>query len=98
MNRAAMHRIQHIGLRQAKSGVLSPLKNGVVFMRTYILRRLGISVPILLGLTLVTFIFTELMPGDFVDALIPPTAVVAYTPEQLEAMREAYGLNKPPHE
>ena len=67
-------------------------------MRTYILRRLGISVPILLGLTLVTFIFTELMPGDFVDALIPPTAVVAYTPEQLEAMREAYGLNKPPHE
>ncbi|RIK41247.1 MAG: peptide permease [Chloroflexi bacterium] len=67
-------------------------------MRTYILRRLAISVPILLGLTLVTFVFTELMPGDFVDALVPPTAIVAYTPEQLEAMRENYGLNKPAYE
>ncbi len=53
------------------------------------------SVPILLGLTVVTFILSELMPGDFVDALVPPTAIVAYTPEQLEAMRENYGLNKP---
>lgn len=67
-------------------------------MRTYILRRLAISIPILLGLTLVTFIFAELLPGDFVDALVPPTAVVAYTPEQLEIMRENYGLNKPAYE
>lgn len=67
-------------------------------MRTYILRRLAISAPILLGLTVVTFLFTELMPGDFVDALVPPTAIVAYTPEQLEAMRENYGLNKPAYE
>ncbi len=66
-------------------------------LRTYILRRLAISVPILFGLTLVTFIFTELLPGDFVDALVPPTAIVAYTPEQLQAMRENYGLNKPPY-
>lgn len=36
------------------------------------------------------------MPGDFVDALIPPLAAVNYTPEQLESMRENYGLNKPP--
>ncbi|MCX6050354.1 MAG: ABC transporter permease [Chloroflexi bacterium] len=64
-------------------------------MRTYILRRLAISLPILLGLTVVTFIFTELMPGDFVDSLVPPTAIVAYTPAQLQAMRENYGLNKP---
>ena len=65
-------------------------------MRTYILRRLAISFPILLGLTVVTFTFTELMPGDFVDALIPPLAVVNYTPEQLKSMRENYGLDKPP--
>lgn len=65
-------------------------------MRTYIWRRLTISVPILLGLTLVTFVLTELMPGDFVDALIPPIAVVNYTPDQLKAMRENYGLDKPP--
>ncbi len=67
-------------------------------MRTYILRRIAISIPILLGLTVVTFVFTELMPGDFVDALVPPTAIVAYTPAQLQAMRETYGLNKPAYE
>lgn len=67
-------------------------------MRTYIFRRLAITVPILLGLTVVTFLLTELMPGDFVDALVPPTAIVAYTPEQLETMRENYGLNKPAYE
>ena len=65
-------------------------------MRTYILRRLTISAPILLGLTLVTFVLTELMPGDFLDSLIPPLTVVNYTPEQLEAMRENYGLDKKP--
>jgi len=67
-------------------------------VRTYILRRLAVTFPILLGLTIVTFVFTELMPGDFVDALVPPTAIVAYTPEQLAAMRESYGLNKPAYE
>jgi len=67
-------------------------------VRTYILRRIAISIPILLGLTVVTFVFTELMPGDFVDALVPPTAIVAYTPAQLQAMRETYGLNKPAYE
>jgi peptide/nickel transport system permease protein len=67
-------------------------------VRTYILRRIAISIPILLGLTVVTFVFTELMPGDFVDALVPPTAIVAYTPAQLQAMRENYGLNKPAYE
>ncbi|MBI3959509.1 MAG: ABC transporter permease [Chloroflexi bacterium] len=66
-------------------------------MQTYILRRLAISVPILLGLTVVTFFFTELMPGDFVDGLIPTTAIVNFSPEQLETMRENYGLNKPPY-
>ncbi|CAN5633502.1 ABC transporter permease [soil metagenome] len=59
---------------------------------------MAISLPILLGLTIVTFLFTELMPGDFVDSLVPPTAIVAYTPAQLQAMRENYGLNKPAYE
>ena len=42
-------------------------------MRQYIIRRLVISIPILLGVTIITFILTELMPGDFVDAMIPLT-------------------------
>jgi len=46
----------------------------------YILRRLIITVPILFGLTIITFTLTELMPGDFVDAMVPPEQKVALRP------------------
>ena len=52
-------------------------------MTQYILRRLIITVPILFGLTIITFTLTELMPGDFVDAMVPPEQKVALTPDQL---------------
>lgn len=64
-------------------------------MRKYIIRRILISIPILLGLTLVTFVFIQLMPGDFVSAMIPPEIAVHQTPAQLKALRENYGLDKP---
>lgn len=38
-------------------------------MISYILRRLLISVPLLLGMTFVTFIFIQLAPGDYFDVL-----------------------------
>ena len=66
-------------------------------MRQYIIRRLVISIPILLGVTIITFVLTELMPGDFVDAMIPPDKAVMMSADRVEAMREAYGLNKPPY-
>lgn len=64
-------------------------------MRQYIICRLAISIPILIGVTIITFILTELMPGDFVDAMIPPDKAVMMSPERVQAMREAYGLDKP---
>ena len=64
-------------------------------MRRYITRRLVISVPILLGITVITFIVSRMVPGDFVDAMIPPEVTAGRTAEQLEALREHYGLNKP---
>ena len=64
-------------------------------MRQYIIRRLAISIPILLGVTIITFVLTELMPGDYVDAMIPPDKAVLMSPERVQAMREAYGLDKP---
>ena len=67
-------------------------------MRTYILRRIAISIPILLGLTVVTFIFAELMPGDYINSLISPEITARFTDQQLQDMREAYGLNKPAYE
>ena len=41
-------------------------------MLRYILRRIVISIPILLGVTLITFIFIQLVPGDYIDTLVNP--------------------------
>ena len=64
-------------------------------MGTYLLRRLVISVPVLLGITLVVYVVISLAPGDPVDALINPEAVAALGPEFREQQREALGLNQP---
>jgi peptide/nickel transport system permease protein len=64
-------------------------------MTAYILRRLAISVPVLLGITLFTFLFINLAPGDPISALIPPTERHTLTPAALEAKKEELGLNRP---
>src|ERR1043166_828108 len=64
-------------------------------MTTYLLRRLVISVPVLLGITLAVYIIISLAPGDPVDALINPEAVAALGPEFREQQRDALGLNQP---
>jgi peptide/nickel transport system permease protein len=61
----------------------------------YIARRLLISIPILLSLTIISFTLTELMPGDYVDALIPTDTAAILSAEQLDVVRENLGLNKP---
>src|SRR5262252_1981448 len=64
-------------------------------MGTYVLRRLAISVPVLLGITLSAYVIISLAPGDPVDALINPEAVAALGPDFREQQREALGLNQP---
>jgi peptide/nickel transport system permease protein len=64
-------------------------------MTTYLLRRLAISVPVLLGITLAVYVIISLAPGDPVDALINPEAVASLGPEFREQQREALGLNQP---
>jgi peptide/nickel transport system permease protein len=59
----------------------------------YILRRLIVSVPVVLAITVIIFLMTDLAPGDAVDALIDPENPPP--PEQMEALREQLGLNKP---
>lgn len=62
-------------------------------MGAYIARRLLISIPVLLGITIIVFVFVALAPGDPVDALIRPEF------GSNEAMRQAiiahYGLDQP---
>lgn len=65
-------------------------------MQRYILRRLVTLVPILLGVSLVTFALIHLIPGDALDALIGTQ--YALTEEQAAALRRYFGLDKPLHE
>ncbi|MEA2524543.1 MAG: peptide/nickel transport system permease protein [Thermomicrobiales bacterium] len=64
-------------------------------MGRYLLRRLAISIPVLIGITIVTFTMVSLAPGDPVSALISPEAAGALGPEWVEQQREKLGLNKP---
>jgi peptide/nickel transport system permease protein len=56
---------------------------------------LAISVPVLVGITLATYVLVNLAPGDPVTALINPETAASLGPDFIEQQREALGLNKP---
>ena len=62
-------------------------------MGRYILRRILISIPVLIGITIVTFTFANLAPGDPVTAMIDPLS--GAKPGEIAKLKEALGLNKP---
>jgi peptide/nickel transport system permease protein len=63
----------------------------------YILRRLLISIPVLLGITLIGFVALKLSPGDPLVTSINPEvlAQLAENPEILEAERRRLGFDQP---
>jgi peptide/nickel transport system permease protein len=65
-------------------------------MTTYIIRRLFIGVIILLMVTLIVFFAMRLLPGDpLIIFMGQQAASGAMTEEQMESMRQQYGLDKP---
>ena len=60
-------------------------------MGKYILRRLLLLIPILLGLTVLVFFFIRALPGDPAAAILGERA----TPEAVERVRTALGLDRP---
>ena len=58
-------------------------------MTKYILRRILMMIPVMLGVTLVVFTLLYITPGDPVDSLLGDEA----TPEAAEQLREELGLN-----
>lgn len=62
-------------------------------MTHYLVRRLIHAITILIGVSILVFIFVEMAPGDAIDAMLPPESLP--TPEAKEAMRERLGLNDP---
>ena len=64
-------------------------------MLSYSIRRLLTLIPMLLVISFLIFLGMELMPGDAVSYMVSPDQLANLSPEQLEAMREALGLNQP---
>ena len=69
-------------------------------MLRYIFRRFLISVPIVFLITVVSFSFIELAPGDAVSAMIMQTSSTSLgniDAKQLERLRTMHGFDDPPH-
>jgi peptide/nickel transport system permease protein len=62
-------------------------------MTRYIVQRLVLLIPVLIGISIVTFSMLRLIPGDAATVMPGEHA----TPEQIEAFRERMGLNEPLH-
>ncbi len=60
-------------------------------MITYILRRLVLIVVVLIGLSILTFLITRVIPADPVRLAAGPRA----TEQQVETLRQQYGYDKP---
>ena len=63
-------------------------------MLRFIVRRLLLLVPILLGLSLMLFLWVHNLPGGTAEAILGEKA----TPEKIAQFNHAYGLDRPLHE
>ncbi|WP_084544371.1 nickel ABC transporter permease [Chroogloeocystis siderophila] len=64
------------------------------FTQLYAVRRVLQLIPVLLGISLVTFLLVQLMPSD-PAVVVLRISEVPITPEAIAAMREQLGLNRP---
>ncbi|WP_438348370.1 ABC transporter permease [Paenibacillus sp. FA6] len=60
-------------------------------MRQYIFRRLLQMIPTLIGITMIVFAISRMVPGDYITAKASPNM----TAEKEAQLREIYGLDKP---
>ncbi len=61
-------------------------------LRRFVLKRLLVTIPLLLGVTLATFAMIHFIPGDPIDFI---TLFTELDPETERQIREQYGLNDP---
>ena len=62
-------------------------------MLKYILKKVLGMIPMLLIITFIIYFLLDLTPGDPVSHLMDPESLARLSPEQLNTLREAYGLN-----
>jgi len=65
------------------------------FLR-YLIRRVLFVIPLVLGITVISFLIANAIPADPINANLPTNAL--NNEEMVEAFREKWGLNKPPVE
>jgi peptide/nickel transport system permease protein len=68
---------------------------GGVAMATYIVRRLLMAVVVLLIVSILVFVAMRMLPGDPIRLILSGSDYNELTEEQIEAIREQYGLNDP---
>ena len=61
-------------------------------MHRYILTRVLHTIPLLVGISLLTFILLQLTPGDFLNQMAENPGI---SPATIEAMRRNFGLDRP---
>ena len=61
-------------------------------MRTYVLRRLLQTIPLLIGISALSFILLQMAPGDFLNQMAENPAI---SPATIDAMRRNFGLDRP---
>ncbi|MEX2526560.1 MAG: ABC transporter permease [Gemmatimonadota bacterium] len=64
-------------------------------MILYIVKRLVLSVPLLVGIATATFFVLHLAPGDPMDMYLEPRFQREMDPEVIEAIRTRFGLDEP---
>jgi len=57
----------------------------------YLIRRLILMIPVVIGMTIIVFLILHLAPGDPVDLIVGPNV----TPEVYESIRRKLGLDQP---
>ena len=62
-------------------------------MGRYLAQRLAGAIPTLLGVSVLTFAFIRLIPGDAIAARLGTST--ALDPEQLASLRSYFGLDQP---
>ena len=60
-------------------------------MFRFVLRRLALTIPVLIGVSTLVFLLIHLIPGDPVQAMLGDSAA----PQDIETLRERLGLNRP---
>lgn len=62
-------------------------------MLAYIIRRLIHMIPVVIGVTIITFVVMRVIPGDVAALMLGENA----TPQDIQKLRESLGLNEPIH-